>query len=41
MMENFGIRFSAAGENIAYGQRSPSEVYERLDEFLRSQGGTF
>ncbi|WP_207669273.1 SafA/ExsA family spore coat assembly protein [Fonticella tunisiensis] len=26
MMENFGIRFTAAGENIAYGQRSPEEV---------------
>ena len=26
MMENFGIRFSAAGENIAYGQRTPEEV---------------
>lgn len=26
MMESFGIRFSAAGENIAYGQRTPAEV---------------
>ena len=26
MMESFGIKFSAAGENIAMGQRSPSEV---------------
>lgn len=26
MMESFGIRFSAAGENIAYGQRTPQEV---------------
>ncbi len=26
MMENFGIRFSSAGENIAYGQRTPAEV---------------
>ena len=26
MMENFGLRFSAAGENIAYGQRTPQEV---------------
>ena len=26
MMENFGIKFSAAGENIAYGQRTPKEV---------------
>jgi uncharacterized YkwD family protein/spore coat assembly protein SafA len=26
MMKNFGIRFSAAGENIAYGQRTATEV---------------
>jgi uncharacterized protein, YkwD family len=26
MIETFGIRFSAAGENIAMGQRTPSEV---------------
>jgi uncharacterized YkwD family protein/spore coat assembly protein SafA len=26
MMQNFGLRFSAAGENIAYGQRTPKEV---------------
>lgn len=26
MMENFGIKFSAAGENIAYGQRTAQEV---------------
>lgn len=26
MMESFGLRFSAAGENIAYGQRSAQEV---------------
>lgn len=26
MMESFGIRFSAAGENIAMGLKSPSEV---------------
>lgn len=26
MMQNFGIRFSSAGENIAYGQRTPQEV---------------
>jgi len=26
MMEDFGIRFSAAGENIAKGQRTPEEV---------------
>ena len=26
MMESFGIRFSAAGENIASGQKTPAEV---------------
>ena len=26
MMQNFGLKFSAAGENIAYGQRTPAEV---------------
>ncbi|HCC07060.1 MAG TPA: hypothetical protein DEP72_02680 [Clostridiales bacterium] len=26
MMESFGIKFSAAGENIAYGQNSPQAV---------------
>lgn len=26
MMENFGMRFSAGGENIAKGQRTPQEV---------------
>lgn len=26
MMESFGIRFSTAGENIAYGQKTPAEV---------------
>jgi uncharacterized YkwD family protein len=26
MMESYGIRFSAAGENIAYGQKTPAEV---------------
>lgn len=26
MMETFGIRFSAAGENIAYGQKTPAAV---------------
>lgn len=26
MMETFGIRFSAAGENIAYGQKTPAQV---------------
>ena len=35
MMQNFGIRFSAAGENIAYGQRTPAGGHERLDELRR------
>lgn len=26
MMESFGLRFYAAGENLAYGQRTPQEV---------------
>lgn len=26
MMESFGLKFSAAGENIAYGQRTPQAV---------------
>jgi len=26
MMQNFGLKFSSAGENIAYGQRSAQEV---------------
>jgi|AGTN01.3.fsa_nt_gi uncharacterized protein, YkwD family len=26
MMEDFGLKFSAAGENIAYGQKTPQEV---------------
>ncbi len=26
MMESYGIRFSSAGENIAYGQKTPAEV---------------
>lgn len=35
MMQNFGIRFSAAGENIAYGQRTPSEV---MNAWMNSSG---
>ncbi len=35
MMESFGIRFSAAGENIAYGQRSPQEV---MNAWMNSPG---
>ncbi len=26
MMQNFGLKFSSAGENIAYGQKTPQEV---------------
>ncbi len=35
MMENFGLRFSAAGENIAYGQRTPAEV---MNAWMNSPG---
>lgn len=35
MMQNFGIRFSAAGENIAYGQRTPQEV---VNAWMNSSG---
>jgi uncharacterized protein YkwD len=35
MMESFGIRFSAAGENIAYGQRTPQEV---MNGWMNSTG---
>lgn len=35
MMENFGIKFSAAGENIAYGQRTPAEV---MNGWMNSPG---
>lgn len=35
MMENFGIRFSAAGENIAMGQRTPEEV---MNAWMNSPG---
>lgn len=35
MMESFGIRFSAAGENIAYGQRTPEEV---MNSWMNSTG---
>lgn len=35
MMENFGIRFTAAGENIAYGQRTPQEV---MNAWMNSSG---
>ena len=26
MMESFGIRYSSAGENLAYGQKTPQQV---------------
>jgi uncharacterized YkwD family protein/spore coat assembly protein SafA len=35
MMEEFGLRFSAAGENIAYGQRTPQEV---MTAWMNSSG---
>ena len=35
MMENFGIRFSAAGENIAMGQRTPQQV---MNAWMNSPG---
>lgn len=35
MMESFGVKFSAAGENIAYGQRSPKEV---MNSWMNSPG---
>ncbi len=35
MMENFGLRFTAAGENIAYGQRTPAEV---MQDWMNSPG---
>ena len=35
MMEDFGIKFTAAGENIAYGQRTPEEV---MNSWMNSSG---
>ena len=35
MLDNFGIKFSAAGENIAYGQRTPTEV---MNAWMNSPG---
>lgn len=35
MMESFGIKFSAAGENIAYGQKTPQEV---MNGWMNSPG---
>ncbi|SHI23507.1 spore coat assembly protein SafA/uncharacterized protein, YkwD family [Sporobacter termitidis DSM 10068] len=39
MMESFGFRFSAAGENIAYGQTSPNQVmYDTKAGWMNSPG---
>jgi len=35
MMENFGFKFTAAGENIAYGQRTAAEV---MNAWMNSPG---
>lgn len=35
MMESFGLKFSAAGENIAYGQRTPQAV---MIDWMNSTG---
>jgi len=35
MMQNFGLSFTAAGENIAYGQRTPAEV---MRDWMNSPG---
>lgn len=35
MMESFGLRFSSAGENIAYGQQTPAEV---MNDWMNSPG---
>lgn len=35
MMEAFGVKFTAAGENIAYGQKTPSEV---MNAWMNSPG---
>ncbi len=35
MMENFGLKFSAAGENIAMGQSTPQEV---VSSWMNSPG---
>lgn len=35
MMESFGIKFTAAAENIAYGQRTPAEV---MNAWMNSPG---
>jgi uncharacterized YkwD family protein/spore coat assembly protein SafA len=38
MMQSFGIRFSNGGENIAYGQRTPSEVMYSKNGWMNSPG---
>lgn len=35
MMKNFGINYKTAGENIAYGQRTPAEV---MNAWMNSSG---
>lgn len=35
MIKNFGIRYRTSGENIAYGQRTPSEV---MNSWMNSPG---
>jgi len=35
MMESFGIKFTAAGENIAYGQKTPQAV---MNDWMNSPG---
>lgn len=35
MMQTFGLRFSAAGENIAYGQPTPQAV---MNAWMNSAG---
>lgn len=35
MMQNFGVKFSAAGENIAMGQKTPAEV---VNSWMNSPG---
>ena len=35
MLQDFGVHYSAAGENIAAGQRSPEEV---MNSWMNSSG---
>lgn len=41
MLKNFGISYKSAGENIAMGQRSASEVMNSWMKLLRAQGEYF